>query len=311
MRYSILIPAYKGNFFKECLESVFSQTYQDFEVIVLNDCSPDALESIISKFPDKRLRYYANDRNVGAVDGVDNWNKLLSYAKGEFVVCMGDDDKLSPDFLESYNKLMEIYPGLDLYHARTEIIDEKSECINIQADRPEWESAFAMLWNNIMRHRLQFIGDFLFRTSTLRAKGGFFKLPLAWASDCVSALIAASDKGCANLHHPTFFYRSNPYSITSSKNISLKVKALYCFEDWVRNFISTTPVTGLDVKYKILISNGLDHRIVHDVRFMISEDLKNNGNIIFWLKNKRRYRVSVSTILVSLVMAIGLKIKNL
>lgn len=310
MKYSILIPAYKAAFFRECLESVFSQTFQDFEVIVLNDCSPENIDGIIAEFTDSRLRYYKNEKNVGAVDVVDNWNKLLSLASGEFVVCMGDDDKLGNDFLASYNMLMERYPELDLYHARTEIINEKSQCVNIQADRPDFESVFAMLWNNITRNRLQFIGDFLFRTSTLRANGGFYKLPLAWISDCVSALIAATDKGCANLHNPTFFYRTNQFSITSSKHINLKIVALNRFSDWVRVFLKENPTTGLDAKYSKLIAENIDAKVVHDVRFMLADDLKTNWNLLFWLRNRNKYRLTFSNIFIALVLALALKIKK-
>lgn len=307
MKYSILIPAYKAKFFYECLDSALNQSFKDYEVIILNDASPEDLDSIVGAFHDNRIRYYKNEVNVGAINVVDNWNTLLSLAKGDFVACIGDDDKLSPNFLEAYNSLIEKHPDLDVYHARTEIIGENSEFLDLQPDRPERESVYAMLWNNVCSDRLQFIGDFLFRTATLRQKGGFYKLPLAWISDCISALIVAKDKGSANLHYPTFFYRSNSLSITSSKHINLKIEAMLRFGDWVRFFLKETPLDGLDAKYRILIAKGINHRVLHDIRFMLADDLKNNWNVLYWLRHRKKYQISLSNIFVSFVLAIGLK----
>ena len=94
MKYSILIPAYKAKFFYECLDSALNQSFKDYEVIILNDASPEDLDSIVGTFHDNRIRYYKNEVNVGAINVVDNWNTLLSLAKGDFVACIGDDDKL-------------------------------------------------------------------------------------------------------------------------------------------------------------------------------------------------------------------------
>ena len=68
MRYSITIPAYKVYFFRECVESVLCQTYDDYEVVILNDCSPENVKEIVEecqklKNGDK-IRYYENEKNV-------------------------------------------------------------------------------------------------------------------------------------------------------------------------------------------------------------------------------------------------------
>lgn len=309
MKYSILIPAFKIQYLRECLESLFNQTNQDFEVIVLNDCSPDDIASVVADFHDSRLRYYENDQNIGVVDVVDNWNKLLSLALGEFVVCMGDDDKLAPNFLEQYDKLMVSYPGLDLYHARTEIIDEHSDFLNLQEDRPSWQSAYQMLWNCIFEPTIQFIGDFLFRRSSLISNGGFYKLPLAWGSDCLTTIISAKEKGCANLHEPTFYYRSNRYSITRSSNNELKMKATKQFSDWVRRFVETVPADGVDALYRRLLKQGLSSSILHDMRMMMADDMRFNlSHLGKWINTRSKYGISSSDVIIAFAMAVGLKL---
>ena len=97
--FTIAIPAFKSSYLGECIESVLNQSYKDFELLIIDDCSPEDLKSIVLKYEDARIRYYRNEKGFGAVNVVGNWNKCLEYAKGDFIICMGDDDKLKPNFL--------------------------------------------------------------------------------------------------------------------------------------------------------------------------------------------------------------------
>ena len=117
--FSILIPAYKGRFLEMAISSVLCQSYDNWELVIVDDCSPENLKAIVERFEDSRIRYYRNERNFGAIDVVDNWNKCLDYAKGDYVICMGDDDMLCPNCLVEYLSLIEKYPGLDVFHGMT------------------------------------------------------------------------------------------------------------------------------------------------------------------------------------------------
>ena len=147
MKFSILVPAYKDLFLKECIDSILSQTYADFELIIANDCSPFDIDGIVSQYTDDRIIYYKNERRFGAVELVKNWNQCLAHANGDYVICMGDDDKLLPNCLSDYVDLIKKYPNLDLYHMRTQVIDENSNIINIQEDRPDRESVYSIIWH--------------------------------------------------------------------------------------------------------------------------------------------------------------------
>ena len=220
MKFSVTIPAYKAAYLKECIESILAQTYTDFELIIVNDASPEDLTSIIHTFNDPRIHYYINEKNCGAINVVDNWNKCLSYATGDYVICMGDDDKLLPICLEEYKKLIEHHPNLGVYHAWTQIIDENSNIVRIQEKRPEFESVYSMMWGR-WSGRIQFIGDFLFDRKILLRNGGFYKLPLAWASDDITAYIAAQNTGIANMQVPGFQYRVNSLTVFTTDYYSI------------------------------------------------------------------------------------------
>jgi glycosyltransferase involved in cell wall biosynthesis len=278
MKFSITIPIYKATFLKECIESVLSQTYKDFEVIIVNDASPEDLTSIVKSFDDSRIKYYVNEKNCGAINVVDNWNKCLSYATGDYIICMGDDDKLLPSCLEEYVKLIETYPGLGVYHAWTELIDENSCVINMQEARPLYEKVYSMMWER-WKSRLQYIGDFLFDRKLLINNGGFFKLPLAWASDDLSAYIAAQKNGIANMQVPGFQYRINSKTITNTSNAEIKLEAINMEEQWYREFLAKEPKEN-DVIEKIfwlMCKKNLIKMMTKKRIYTISEDLANKG----------------------------------
>ena len=84
--FTIAIPAFKGRYLAECIESILSQTFRSFELIILNDFSTDPIKNMVASYKDDRIRFFENDCNTGAENVIDNWNKCLNYAKGEYFV---------------------------------------------------------------------------------------------------------------------------------------------------------------------------------------------------------------------------------
>lgn len=238
MKYSIGIPAFKGRYLEECINSILSQTFTDFELIVVNDCSPDEILNIVKKFDDPRIRYYENEVNIGAENVIDNWNKCLSLSSGDFFILMGDDDKMAPDYLKEFDELIHKYPDLDVFHCRIRIINENSEEVELSNSCPEFENTDDYIMNCLEGRSEQFISDFVYRKSALLDNGGFFKLPLAWSSDYTSAFIACGNKGIAYTSNPVFFYRKNQFNITSTSSLELKRVAIIGMENWLSKYLN-------------------------------------------------------------------------
>lgn len=309
MKFSIGIPAYKSKYLKECIDSILSQIYKDFEIVIVNDASPEDIDSIVKSYSDSRIRYYKNAVNCGAVNVVDNWNKCLSYAEGDFIICMGDDDKLLPNCLEEFNSMINKYPNLDVYHAWTEIIDEKSEFVKLQEARPELESVYSMIWHR-WNGRIQFIGDFLFRTEALKQKGGFYKLPLAWASDDITSFILASEKGIVNSQVPLFQYRVNSNTISNTGNIEEKMNAIELEKKWYADFLSYETMNTMDMKYRKMLLSENNIFFIKKKIFRIKIDLLNNPffRLSFWIKNKKKFGVSYGMIMKGLIEALPISL---
>ena len=301
MKFSVTIPAYKAKFLKECIESILAQTYKDFELIIVNDASPEDLTSIVQSFDDPRIRYYINETNCGALNVVDNWNKCLSYATGEYIICMGDDDKLAENALQTYNILINKYPDVDLFHSRTMVIDENSLPVSLMLVRNEHESLCDFMLYRFFPHNgnMQFIGDFCFRCSTLRKAGGFYKLPLAWESDDISAFMVASTNGVVHTKCPTFFYRINRQTITNTGNAEVKLEATNKAYLWYKKFLFTySTVDLLEQQLLLQIKQELNSFIFRKKVRIIANDIAQNKLHFFkWLLCKNKYNLSTMLLL--------------
>ena len=226
MKFSVTIPTYKVQYLREAVESVVSQTYPDWELIIIDDCSPENLRAAVEPFlADSRISYYRNERNCGAVNVIDNWNICLSHCTGDYVICMGDDDRLLPCCLEEYLKLIAQYPDLNVYHARTRIIDETGRTVETLKECPAYETCQEMLYAQWSERRKQFIGDFLFSRKWLTDNRGYVSFPLAYSSDWATANLAAKDKGIANGKNFMFEYRNHRDTISRSQNLRLTFAA--------------------------------------------------------------------------------------
>jgi len=296
MKYTFLLPAYKAKYLKEALESIVAQSYTDWQCVVSDDCSPEDLHAIVKPYlADARIRYWRNEKNCGAVNVVDNWNICLGYCTGDYVICIGDDDRLKPCCLEEYAKLIAKFPGLDVYHARTEIIDEESRPKFLQEERPQWESALSLLWNRLDNRANQYIGDFCYNTERLRREGGYYKLPLAWGSDDITAVRAARGKGIANTQVPAFEYRQNSQTITSSKYGRIKAEATIRAFAWFDNFVKEQRKNSVSSEgHKLETIDMLRDRYIRlDMEKNCQDDVHGNPlRLPYWHRFLKPYNIS-------------------
>ena len=287
MKFSITIPAYKSRFLDEAIRSVVSQICPDWELIIVDDCSPEPLKEIVEPFlTDQRVRFYRNAKNCGAVDVVDNWNICLSHCTGDYIICMGDDDRLLPCCLDEYAKTIEAYPDLNVYHARTAIINEEGERVDVQEERPAWESCQEMILHQWKDRRKQFLGDFLFSRHWLLNNGGYVKFPLAYCSDWATANLAAKERGIANGQTFMFEYRSTPYSISRSQNLRIAVSSCKLAHEW---YLQSLPD---------MLPPFHDRYFTTQMTDMIYSDVKQKplSSTLFWLLHGKGLGISYTKI---------------
>ena len=143
-KVSVIIPSYKtAGLIAACLDSVFAQTYPDFEAIVVNDGSPDTpeLEKVLQPYMD-RIVYIKqeNKRAAGAR------NHAIRQARGEFIAFLDSDDTWMPDHLFSQMQLFAEDPALDLVYCDGILVyDAAPECKFMDKNPSNGEATFATL----------------------------------------------------------------------------------------------------------------------------------------------------------------------
>ena len=108
---SFVVPCYKlAHLLPECINSILSQTYADFEVLIMDDCSPDNTAEIAQSFQDPRVRHIRNEPNLGHLH---NYNKGISLTRGKYVWLISADDYLRKSYvLERYVDLLDRNPSV-------------------------------------------------------------------------------------------------------------------------------------------------------------------------------------------------------
>lgn len=104
-KVSIIMPSYNtAQFIERSIESVVAQTYQNWELIIVDDCSSDNTDEVVSEIRDERIKYFKNDKNYGAAY---SRNKALREASGKWIAFLDSDDLWMPDKLEKQIRFME------------------------------------------------------------------------------------------------------------------------------------------------------------------------------------------------------------
>lgn len=118
-KVSVVIPSYNhARFLRQRIDSVFQQTYQDFELILLDDCSPDNSQEILSSYAgDPRVRIEFNTSNSGST--FKQWNKGVGLACGEYVWIAESDDYADPRFLEQLVMVLDSEPKAAYAYCRS------------------------------------------------------------------------------------------------------------------------------------------------------------------------------------------------
>lgn len=128
-KVSVLIPTYNyARYIGEAIDSVLEQTFSDFEIIIVDNCSTDNTQEIVELYlqRDKRVKYYRNDTNIGAER---NFNQCLLYANGEFIKFLNADDKFAPSILEKFVNILENDPTISIVTSYRKYIGLKNDVL--------------------------------------------------------------------------------------------------------------------------------------------------------------------------------------
>jgi glycosyltransferase involved in cell wall biosynthesis len=124
---SIVLPVFNGEkYLKESLDSVIAQSYQNWELVIINDGSTDGTENLILNYKDERIKYFPNDGNKGIIFSL---NRGLRESKGEYIARLDSDDIALPFRIEKQVDFMSGNPDYTLCGTYFKTIDSKGKLL--------------------------------------------------------------------------------------------------------------------------------------------------------------------------------------
>lgn len=215
-KVSFVIPCYKlAYLLPDCVHSVLAQTYRDFEVLIMDDCSPDHTPEVAKSFQDPRVKHIRNEPNLGHVS---NFNKGIGLARGKYVWLISADDRLRrPYILERYLDVMERHPeigyaccpAMEIWHGKETGVAKYS----VQARHDTIFRGHKFL-NRLMDENCVVAASALVRKTCYESLG-LFPLDLPYSGDWYTWCLLALHYDVAYFAEPMVGYRLHEESMTS------------------------------------------------------------------------------------------------
>ena len=214
IKIDIIIPTYnRANYLKIAIESVLNQTYKDYHLYILDNCSTDNTREVIELFKSEQLTYIKNKTNIGFVG---NLNKALHIGESEFFHIFHDDDVLEPIFLESVISLFNKYADMVFLHTAAHKIDNSNKTVRrFIHDYPEYLSGKAFFEYWIKYDIAVICPSVVFRREKISGRV-FFNKDTPYTADEVFFVACSNYGGVGYINKPIIQYREHTGSLTST-----------------------------------------------------------------------------------------------
>ena len=253
-KLAIVIPAYKADFLRDALESIASQTSQQFHLYIGDDNSPQDLYSIVRSFEGRiNLTYKKFEANLGGQDLVAHWDRCIDLTHDEeWIWLFSDDDVMGADCVETFFEGMRQNEGTDLFHFNIKVIDRNGQPVKTCNPFPE-----RMAVNDFFSQRIQYqvnstVVEYIFSRKKY-LQSGFINFDLAWCSDDATWIEFGRDAGIVTLAGPTVYFRESGINISSDlkdRSVVLrKVNSSVAYIHWVKHFFKSNGITDLTTDF--------------------------------------------------------------
>jgi glycosyltransferase involved in cell wall biosynthesis len=215
-KVTFVVPCYKlAHLLPECVHSILAQTYRDFEVLIMDDCSPDNTPEVARSFGDPRVQHIRNEPNLGHLR---NYNKGIEMAHGQYVWLLSADDRLrSPYILERYVKVLEENPRVGYaFCPGMELMNDRETRVLPYSYHGDQDAIFD--GRDFLVKLLK--GNFVLAAAGMARKecyekAGYFPLDIPYAGDWYIWLIFALYYDVAYFAEPMVDYRTHELTMTT------------------------------------------------------------------------------------------------
>ena len=214
---SFVVPCYKlAHLLPECVHSMLAQTYGRFEVLIMDDCSPDETPEVARSFGDPRIRHIRNESNLGHLH---NYNKGISLARGKYVWLISADDRLrKPYVLERYVRIMERHPRAGYVFCPAVRLDDGQETNVVGHASPGGRDAVVSGHRFLIRLvNVNFVvAPCVMVRKECYEKVSLFPLDMPWGGDWYLWCVFALHYDVAYCAEPMVNYRRHALSMTDT-----------------------------------------------------------------------------------------------
>ncbi len=135
-RFTVAMATYnRAQWLPSAIESVLSQSFSDFEYVIVDDGSTDNTAEVIRGYKDTRIRYIQKPNNEGRPA---TRNRVVAESSGEYILWMADDDRLAPDILARYHEVLIADPSIDVLYGNLAVFSEEFEQSESAYEPVDW-----------------------------------------------------------------------------------------------------------------------------------------------------------------------------
>lgn len=225
-KISVLMPNYNNApFLKEALDSVFHQTYSNFEVIFVDDGSTDDSLEIARSYIDKRLRIIVKENNSGIVDTL---NRGLKEINTTYFIRMDGDDIITPNRFEVLVRYLEEHPEIDVCSSAMKYFGVSNETVNFEKN-PELNKAY-LIFGHTIGHAPSIFRTAVFKQNSIQYEDLFWRIEDYLLFYRLKDVASTTSIDQVLYHYRRGDFNTNP-ALELKKNASFKNIYAFIFND--------------------------------------------------------------------------------
>jgi Glycosyl transferase family 2 len=263
--FSIILPVRNGGqYVKDCVQSLLAQTYQQYNIIILDNNSNDGTVEWLQALQNQKITIYTSAQSLTIEQ---NWARVLTVPTNEFITLIGHDDILQPNFLATIQQLICLHPNASLYHTHFNFIKANGSILRPCKPMNNCIQTHELV-TGFLNQSIDSMGTgYVMRLVHYQAIGGIptkypnllfadFEL---WINATAKGYMVVSPKNC-------FAFRVHQ-SVTSTTADSLLHKALSMYVDFLQTVKnnSTACKNAIDtnaLQFLLFYTKGFCHRLL-------------------------------------------------
>ena len=278
---SVLMPVYNaGDYIREAIESILTQTFSDFEFLIINDGSTDETENIILSYTDKRIKYVKNDKNIGLTATL---NKGISLTDTKYMARMDADDIAFQDRLKVQYDFMEANPEIGVSGGCFEIFGNTNQLK--QHPLSDLEIKANLLFSCVLCHPAVIL-----RTALLKKNNITYGVTFDYDDKFEHRILELEDFGLwhklksvtnfENINHPLIKYRMIGQNLSTKKEdiILERKKQFYSHVLKELNIVPNNINLLLHISPKYIFKSK-SNKDIYSFKSYLNEILKNNKQL--------------------------------